>query len=86
MKNDEANAAESESRKDSDLREVGDGVESVTESHEFELMLQRTYRHMINRMQTDLIAEQIKVSEMQDHYKATLAIAEEETGKNRKAK
>ena len=57
MKNDEANAAENESRKDSDLREVGDGVESVTESHEFELMLQRTYRHMINRMQTDLIAE-----------------------------
>lgn len=50
MKNDEANATESESRKDSDLREVGDGVESVTESHEFELMLQRTYRHMINRM------------------------------------
>jgi hypothetical protein len=39
MKNDEANAAESESRKDSDLREVGDGVESVTDTHEFELML-----------------------------------------------
>lgn len=41
---------------------------------------------MINRMQTDFIAEQIKVSELQENYKATLAIAEEETEKNRKAK
>lgn len=57
MKNDETSVTEYEFRKGSDLVEVGDGVKEITEKHEFEIMLQRTYKHMIHRMQTDLIAE-----------------------------
>lgn len=86
MKNDEAEALEAEQRKGSDLRQIGDGVQEIIEKHEFELMLQRTYKHMITRMQNDLIAEQIRATELQESYKSKLAIAEEESEKNRKAK
>lgn len=68
------------------MQQTKDSLTSVTEKHEFELMLQRQYKHMIHRMRQDIIAEQIRVQEMQANYKSKLAIAEEECEKNRVAK
>jgi uncharacterized protein YciW len=41
---------------------------------------------MIQRMRQDLIAEQIRATELQESYKSKFAIAEEECEKNRIAK
>ena len=41
---------EANTRKANGLKSTGDGLENINETHEFELMLQRTYKHMINRM------------------------------------
>jgi len=49
------------------------------------MMKQRQYKHMIQRIQADLIATKIKVNEKQESYASKLAILEEETEKKRKA-
>ena len=51
-------------RKTNGLRTTGDGLENINETHDFELMLQRTYKHMIERMHKDLIATQIRAQEL----------------------
>lgn len=86
MKAEEATITETEFRKDSNLQYSKIGVEDVTERHEYELMLQRQYKHMIKRMRKDLIAEQIKNQELHEIYKSKLTIAEEECEKNRAVK
>ena len=58
----------------------------LVHNHAMEMMLQRTYKHMINRMQADLIACQIEANELQESHKSKQQIAAEETEKNRKAK
>ena len=55
------------------------------EASDFEMMKQRQYKHMIQRIQADLIATKIKVNEKQESYASKLAILEEETEKKRKA-
>ena len=73
-------------KKTNGLKNTGDGLENIKETHDFEIMLQRTYKHMIDRMHKDLIATQIKAQELQESYKSKQAIAAEEADKNRKAK
>jgi hypothetical protein len=57
VKADEAEALDGESKKGQDLQGTQDVVQKVTKKHDFELMLQRQYKHMIHRMQQDIIAE-----------------------------
>lgn len=73
-------------RKANGLHVTGGGLENIKETHDHELMVQRSYKHMINRMHQDLIATQIKAQELQESYKSKQAIADEEANKNRKAK
>ena len=47
-------------KKTNGLKNTGEGLENIKETHDFEIMLQRTYKHMIDRMHKDLIATQIK--------------------------
>ena len=48
-------------RKTNGLRTTGDGLENINETHDFELMLQRTYKHMIERMHKDLLQLRLKL-------------------------
>ena len=73
-------------RKTNGLKTTGDGLENIKETHDFEQMLQRSYKHMIERMHKDLIATQIKAAELQESYKSKQTIAAEEADRNRKAK
>ena len=73
-------------KKTNGLKATGDGLENINETHEFELMLQRSYKHMISRMHQDLISTQIKAQDLHESYKSKQAIAADEGDKNRKAK
>ena len=53
----EAEVLDTEGKKGQDLQVTKDGLEKVTDKHEYELMLQRQYKHMIHRMRQDIIAE-----------------------------
>lgn len=67
------------------IAETKDEMEQIKEASDFEMMKQRQYKHMIMRIQSDLIATKIKVNEQQESYASKLAILEEETEKKRKA-
>lgn len=67
------------------IAETKDEMEQIKEASDFEMMKQRQYKHMIMRIQADLIATKIKVNEQQESYASKLAILEEETEKKRKA-
>ena len=41
----------------------------IKDEHDFEMMFQRVYQHMIERIKKDLIALQIKANEMHDSHK-----------------
>lgn len=58
----------------------------IMEEHDFELMFQRSYYHMLDRMKKDIVSLTIKSSEMQDSYKSKEGIMSDETEKSRKAK
>ena len=58
----------------------------IKEEHEFELMYQRCYQHMIERMKKDLIAIKIKANELGDSYKQKESIMNDESEKSRKTK
>lgn len=58
----------------------------IKDEHDFELMFQRTYNHMIERIKRDLIALQIKANELHESHKQKEAIMYEESEKNRKSK
>lgn len=72
-------------RKTTDIADSKQEKDEIKEASDFELMKQRQYKHMIQRIQQDLIATKIKVNEKQDSYNSKLAILEEETEKKRKA-
>jgi hypothetical protein len=46
-----------------------DELAQIRDEHDFELMFQRTYYHMIERMKRDLIALQIEANDMHDSHK-----------------
>ena len=85
-KNDETTVEDSNYRKNSGLKNTKGQLDTLKDNHDMEMMLQRTYKHMINRMQQDLIACQISANELHESHKSKMAISEEETDKNRKAK
>ena len=85
-KNDEANVEDSNFRKTNGLKSTKSQLQELKDTHDMELMLQRTYKHMMNRMQQDLIACQIQANELHESHKSKMAILDEETEKNRKAK
>lgn len=58
----------------------------LKDEHDFELMFQRTYYHMLDRMKKDLIALKIEAKDMFESAKQKDSIAFEETEKSRKAK
>ena len=63
-----------------------DELTMIKEEQEFELMFQRSYIHMIERMKKDLIAIKIKASDMGDSCKQKESIMNEESEKSRKTK
>lgn len=73
-------------RKTTFMQSTQDELGMIKDEHDFELMFQRSYYHMIDRMKKDLVSLSIKSNEMQDSYKQKEQIATEETDKSRKAK
>ena len=71
--------------KQANIDDTKEEMDRYKEESDFEMMKQRQYKHMIQRIQADLIATKIKVNEKQESYQSKLAILEEETEKKRKA-
>lgn len=61
-------------------------LEKIQLTHDFELMLQSSYKHMIDRMHRDMIAYQIEANDHLESFEAKSRILVEETEKNRAAK
>lgn len=68
------------------MQSTDDELTFIKEEHEFELMFQRSYGHMIERMKKDLIAIKIQANEMHDSFKQKEGIMTEESEKSRKTK
>lgn len=51
------------------MKSTDDELSMIKEEHDFELMHQRTYAHMIERMKRDLIAIKIQANELHDSQK-----------------
>lgn len=58
----------------------------IKDEHDFELMFQRTYYHMIDRIKKDIIALNISAYDLRDSNKQKEIIMQEEGEKSRKAK
>jgi hypothetical protein len=58
----------------------------IKDEHDFELMFQRTYYHMIDRIKKDIIALNIQANDLRDSNKQKEIIMQEEAEKSRKAK
>jgi hypothetical protein len=61
-------------------------LDGIKLTHDFELMLQTSYKHMIDRIHRDMIAYQIEANDHLESYEAKSRILVEETEKNRAAK
>lgn len=85
-KNDEANIEQRVFEKESGLQQTSTELESIKDSHDFKLMEQRQYQHMIKRMKADLIACQKQSNELQESLKSKTQIYTDEADKNRQAK
>ena len=68
------------------MKSTEDELGDIKDEHDFELMYQRTYYHMTERMKKDLIAMQIKANDMHESFKQKDEIMMDETEKSRKAK
>lgn len=73
-------------RKTTGLDSTKSRLNEITETHDYKMMVQRQYQHMIHRMKSDLIAIQIKFNETQDSYKNKEKVFKEESDRNRQAK
>ena len=56
-------------RKTTFMKSTQSELEQIKEEHDFELMFQRQYYHMLDRMKKDLISTQIKANELHESYK-----------------
>ena len=61
-------------RKTNGLERTRETLDGIKDTHEYQMMVQRQYTHMIYRMKSDLISIQIKFNETQDSYKNKQAI------------
>ena len=73
-------------RKTTYMKSTDDELTMIKEEHDFELMYQRSYQQMIERMKKDLIAIKINANELHDSYKQKESIMNEESEKSRKTK
>jgi hypothetical protein len=73
-------------RKTNFVMSTEDELSMIREEHDFEIMFQRSYQHMIERMKKDLIAIKIKASEINESCKQKESIMNEESEKSRKTK
>ena len=60
--------------------------DTVAETHDFELLNQATYQHMLRRMKKDLIAHQLKSNALVSSIKSKNQIYKEEFEKQRVAR
>lgn len=51
------------------MKSTDDELTMIKEEHDFELMYQRSYAHMIERMKRDLIAIKITANELHESCK-----------------
>ena len=72
-------------RKTSGISNGKSQYEQIKEETDFEMMNQRQYLHMIQRMQADLVSTQINANEMMDANKQKMMVMGEETDKHRQA-
>jgi hypothetical protein len=63
-----------------------DELSMIKDEHDFELMFQRSYYHMIDRIKKDIIALNISSYDLRDSNKQKEIIMQEEADKSRKAK
>jgi len=68
-KNEENSIEDRVFRKTGGLTQTKDDLDDKANTHAYALMTQRQYQHMIQRMQSDLIAIQIRFNETQDSFK-----------------
>jgi len=68
------------------MKSNDDELTMIKEEHDFELMFQRSYAHMIDRMKKDLVAIKISANEMSESFKQKEGIMNEESEKSRKTK
>lgn len=61
-------------------------LEELKERHKFELLTQAQYEHVLTRMKKDLIASQLKSTEMKESLKSKMDIHGQEAEKLRKVK
>ena len=83
---DEAAIEDRVSRKTNGLDNTLDKLQSIKNEHDEAKMVKRQREHMIHRMNSDLIAIQIRFNETQDSYKNKQAVFQEEADKHRQAK
>ncbi len=77
---------ESNLRRRSVLQDSEKELEEIKVEQDFETMYQRSYFHMLDRMKKDLIAFQIKSSELRESMKSKEGVMVEELEKSRKSK
>ena len=53
-------------RKTTFMKSTDDELSQIREEHDFELMFQRSYQHVIERMKRDLIAVRIEANELHE--------------------
>ena len=67
------------------IDETKSEMELIEEQADFELMKQRQYKHMQQRIQQDLVAMKISVNEHKESFEQKKQVLAEETEKKRKA-
>lgn len=68
------------------LTQTKDDLDDKAKTHAYAMMTQRQYEHMIQRMQSDLIAIQIRFNETQDSYKNKQSCWQDQSDQHRQAK
>ena len=61
-------------------------LEQLQEEHKFEQLTQAQYEHVLMRMKKDLIASQLKSTELKDSLKSKMDIQQQEAEKLRRVK
>ena len=73
-------------RKTTTMKSTESELDVIKEEHDYELMFQRQYAYMLERMRKDIIAYQIKTNEQHESHKHKAIIMNDETDKSRKSK
>ena len=73
-------------RKEKTKEDMEQELEKIKSDHDFELMYQRSYYHMLDRMRKDLISAQIKSNDLFESKKQKESGMPDEIEKSRKSK